>query len=240
MKKTFITLLALAGVAMGAGETITLGSYYTVDGEKYSTVDNFHGKTEHEVGKLVLGDDAPSANYSDLTSGTDKTISFVSSGLHNFTGTPSTGDALQITTIQLSTPSNGWYLDAANEDIRYMTVTVGETVYDYKAFQVVDRGTGDDIVGTITYDFTDSATPITFNYGDTITLNFVSNTSGTKTSIPLFTNITGPAYETGWFASIKLNTVAVSATETPNIPEPATATLSLLALAGLCARRRRA
>ena len=51
-----------------------------------------------------------------------------------------------------------------------------------------------------------------------------------------FSNLSG---NSGLVLSYNSTDGSVSITNTASIPEPATATLSLLALAGLCARRRR-
>lgn len=230
MKKTLIAVLALAGVATATSEPITLGSYYTVGGTTYCSVDEFNGKTETEIEKLVTGaSEGTNTDYVNRFSATaGKTLTISTSDLYMFTGTAETGTELVLKSLQMTTEDN----DTGIGTNFFAAITINGV--EHKAYQSAISRTGGQ-VATFTYDFSNS--PVVFKLGDTLTfsLNKDANTSG-DASIPVFQGITGPLGATAanmniWKASVKLNTVTV--------PEPATATLSLLALAGLAARRRR-
>ena len=226
MKKTLITLLALAGVA-AAGETpVTLGSYYTSNSVNYSTVDNFYGLTNNEIYKLLTGTEG-TTDYVNRYSNSTKTLTINTGALYQFSGDAKEGDTLKLTTFLMSTEDTGDFIGTN----RYAQVTIGQTAYTFKAYQSVDKESNAE-VGTFTFDFTDA--DVTFKLGDTITFTFASDASGEHSTLPVFQGITGPVVDNntaGWKSSVKINAVT--------IPEPTTATLSLLALAGLAARRRR-
>ncbi|MBE6419811.1 MAG: PEP-CTERM sorting domain-containing protein [Akkermansiaceae bacterium] len=225
MKKTLITLLALAGVAAAAETPVTLGSYYTSNGVNYSTVDNFYGLTNNEIYKLLTGTEG-TTDYVNRYSGVTKTLTINTEDLCQFSGDAKEGDTLKLTTFLMSTEDKGDFIGAN----RYAQVTIGQNDYTFKAYQSADQSGSK--VGTFTFDFTDAN--VTFRLGDTITFTFASDTEGEHSTLPVFQGITGPVVDNnsaGWESSVKINAVT--------IPEPTTATLSLLALAGLAARRRR-
>ncbi len=224
MKKTIIALLALGGIA--AAETaVTLGSYYTSNSVNYSTVDNFHGLTNNQIYELLTGT-AGTTDYVNRYSDQTKTLTINTGDLYQFSGDAKTGDTLKLTTFLMSTEDKGDYIGTD----RYAQVTVGENAYTFKAYQSSNQSGS--TVGTFTFDFTDAN--VTFKLGDEITFTFKSDVQTEHSTLPVFKGITGPIVENntaGWKSSVKINAVAV--------PEPTTATLSLLALAGLAVRRRR-
>ena len=228
MKKTLITLLAICGVAAAAETPVTLGSYYTSNNVNYSTVDNFHGLTNNEIYKLLTGEEAPdNTDYVNRYSGAPKTLTIDTGDLYQFSGDAKEGDTLKLTTFLMSTEDTGDFIGTK----RYAQVMIGQNAYTFKAYQSVDKS-ANNIVGTFTFDFT--AANVTFKLGDTITFTFKSDMSNEHSTLPVFQGITGPVVDNntgGWKSSVKINAVT--------IPEPTTATLSLLALAGLAARRRR-
>ncbi len=224
MKKTLIALMALAGVA-SADVTV-----YTKDQANTwldSITDNY------------TGDFTASITYSSASPGTEaKAVLTMASDFHVISQYPSY--------VGLSGKSNGGKTPS-NGDISWVAPTstadnVNTFVFDNgKTYQWISFGNnGSDHLSNFSW----TGATITLEYvaGGTSTLSIVSTGSNVTEKI-VFTNgalqlnasdlALGDA--TGGVTAL---TVTCNGT-TYSIPEPATATLSLLALAGLAARRRR-
>lgn len=229
MKKTIITLLALAGVA--AGETATL----TVGTDENSTWTS--GVT------FDLPDDSPLTlsltsitgagslnNGSDFTSRGDNLLSpKVGFGQYAYDGYI---DLTFTVTADNTTSGYAWQMDSLTLSMQSVTSTGGThsggigsmTVSLLSSDKSITLGTGvatlgaSSAVGTATIELAES---ISLENEATLTLR-IARTSGSN-SVQGYLAVTGGS---------------VTYTSVP-VPEPATATLSLLALAGLAARRRR-
>ncbi len=122
--------------------------------------------------------------------------------------------------------------------------TLGEAVgRDYVCFQtgtkinptVLDNSTGLNVSGNITY-------TLTMLDGDMTIAATLSNGSTWSTTITGMEDVTFNKIgfmNDGSPDTAGVKGITITAPETPAVPEPTTATLSLLALAGLAARRRR-
>ena len=230
MKKTFVALMALSGVAMA---DVTLGSYYTVDGTNYDAVDNFYGYTADEM----------KAKYSGLT--VDKlafdaaSISYLSAvaldtgDMLSSDSSLTTGTELSLSTLSVLARVDDDYQGVGSS----VSVTIDGVTY---TSNVAKYSNGPTLFGhgLITYAF--EGTCPTFELGDTLTFTFnlIDGTVGSTNKIPAAAlkglSAAPTVYSGGWQAAVQLGTNVVT-----NVPEPTTATLSLLALAGLAARRRR-
>ncbi len=223
MKKTLIALLALAGVACGADWT-TSGSYFNAVMDNFTTTlstgsayeltftvkeTSFNATTSDAV--LTLG----SSYYIMSQAGNYVGLSAKSTSMSNGTADPGPNKSgtvdttTQMHTITSDTPVYGWVSLAQDQS----SATYG----------VVN------MIVTVAYDGSDSS----------IVLDFDGSTQYDTTI-----NLTGQMIDPTVLALGSCITTVGNATMVVNgntylIPEPATATLSLLALAGLSARRRR-
>ncbi len=243
MKKTFITLLALAGMASAADYTVTnvwsadFGTEYGSNGYQLNGSLTSAG-TFWDAGKCAVEGGA-------LSSGSQRI--HMAGGVYG-----SWTDDFQFSiTLTLGNPisaSNGWpvfaqvagngtalrfgpYTNAGN----YVSIDGNLTKHDDQ-LDTTFAVTGGE---TYTVTLTKIGTAITLAVdGRNVAFGTLAdNVSGNITEIALGGD-TGSSYrinETVHSISYGLVTVA----ESPVVPEPATATLSLLALAGLAARRRR-
>ena len=234
MKKTFITLLALAGVASAAttqvwdlSQSVTSGDFL-YDASTGLFTDN--SEVEGTVLNGVSGDNKIQTNISftlNLTAAqtvTEQTkllkmdmagdigLALTTTGLAGTWG-DSTGSRGAVTFETLLADS-GVFADIKGN--KYITLTFVETY-----------GSGVQVWSNTTKLIDDGA------------LKSSSNTS--LTSIYINSSyVEALQFETEWKGDNIVNTnVAFNAEAMQVIPEPATATLSLLALAGLAARRRR-
>ena len=211
MKKTIIALMALAGIA--AAETIT-------------TV----GLTAHFVNAPVNIGNCWSGDYSfTFTLTDDYTMADFGTVLAFYRGS-AVNDTYGYNAIVLG----------GSDDA--LTLTVGRG----RAYNTVDNATG--ISAGTTFTFASGADDkVTFTTaiekGVTYTLTV---TGGDQAMTPTLTWVGGEealnSYKGNMNGNAALTTVVnpgTKVTETPAVPEPTTATLSLLALAGLAARRRR-
>ena len=232
MKKTLIALMALAGVASATHpvSTTLFNNYltgivndYYVDGSAYTLTINLNRALKDQNGVLLtLADDYYMVNCD------NHPASYVG--------------------LSQSTAGNSIYSSTGNEISPSFnkTLLTPDTVNNTATWTTAS---GEYLLSWITTDVQATASSMSSQqkYIDSITIDF----DGTSTYLSVVTNgpklivnLTDVAINAN---DIALGTVASSAWgtfttggKTYIIPEPATATLSLLALAGLCARRRRA
>lgn len=217
--------MALAGVAAA---DVTIGTYITKDSVNYDIVDTFAGQTYDQV-KNTYGVSLDKLHFRNMTFSLATADMLVSD-----TGVEA-GDALTLKSLTiLGRRDTDEY--KANDSTMTVTLTDG-TAYTSSA-AVWNRENGG--CATITYNFTDE---ISFDFGDELdfTFNRKSSTGADGTYnlgiVPMQGATYAPiVYDNVWQMGAQL-TVAPSAA--PAVPEPTTATLSLLALAELAARRRR-
>ena len=242
MKKTFITLLALAGVAAAAPErgeqlwTLTFGT--DINGSTDYLVTNY-GETTYAPSTTydiegLTGEDYVSTNgsnkrvHTQWSNGSGLTwnghfeveiVFFVPENFANNSKWPVvaelSGNGTSLRFGPYTQQSNAFYVDGVNltknEVETPLTLTTGtKHTASLSVFE-----------GTVTLKL-DGAVAQTGTLADSV--------SGNITDIALGGN-SGDAYR------LQENVYSISAYKL--IPEPATATLSLLALAGLAARRRR-
>ena len=250
MKKTLIALMALSNVTFGA--TLThqefddaLSAVITESGYTWgadSTVVNW--TLQFTISGVDIKGQSSSATLATLNTGSYIVIQQEGGKDDSYLGVSSKATEIP------STNGSSWVLydeKSADELTRTWikdnlieeTFPVTWVSYDKDGS---DADTDDDhvhmpLVGTT----------ITLSSGYTGTSLVIDFTNGTK-SIVQYTN--GTMYNLNNFslgdyvtnvegATLQVNDKTYSIPSTPNIPEPTTATLSLLALAGLAARRRR-
>lgn len=228
MKKTIITLLALAGVAMGADyrDAFTLSSKYnntatSTSGSAFDAIINQTDADAETITGLVV--DRVGYGSCSVLFNIDQMLADV-----QFVE----GQSYLITSISFVSRNAGMsetaYTPTPVLGYRYTSndayTSIGATVtYDYE----------DGKYGTQTYTFEGG---ITLNYG-TNSLYLQFNTTDESYGFAVAKNtdsctIQGVAkFDDTWHPVAQISGIVV--------PEPTTATLSLLALAGLAARRRR-
>lgn len=225
MKKTLIALVAMAGISMGAEGLVTDASELTWTDLTLTTPAN---------NQLTSGNSA--IDWS------EETGNLTESWALSFTLDPSrAADAYLFGTVKGSSGADGYTLSttsagaiALNQNKSNNVLTVGSYTADDSAVAItlqfvkyVDEA-GADLSGEFTLTVGDaSATYVVENFDNTV-FNKGSNNN-------VWTN--GGAEK---LYDISLATAGcVTIASSPVVPEPATATLSLLALCGLAARRRR-
>ena len=253
MKTTLITLLALTGVAMG-GEILTLSSDATNSGgeanSNYSVTD---GKANLTNGNIMITwtedytklsswslsfdlvdsgfkanppNTTNSGNYSDSVAvlfGTE-----LSSGGAGYLLAVTNTGALTLFTHKLDTTFNTWtsgagWVTAGSDKTNAITLSYVANVADeYYGFYNKGEAAGTIVGGTFTISAGENS--VSFDIDQDLT-----HTSLTSGSSNLWTNS----------GAEKMYNITVQKLDNKIIPEPATATLSLLALCGLAARRRR-
>lgn len=235
MKKTFITLLALAGVASAAttqvwdlSQSVTSGDFLydastglftdntEVDGTVLNSVNGSDQIQTNITFTLNLTAAQTVTGYTQLLKmdmGGDIGLALTTTGLAGSWG-DSTSSSRGSVTFETLLADSGVFSDV--EGNKYITLTFVETY-----------GSGVQVWSNTTKLIDDTG------------LKSSGNTSLTS----IYVNsgyIEALQFETEWKGDAIVDTnVAFNATAMPLIPEPATATLSLLALAGLAARRRR-
>ena len=259
MKKTFITLLALAGVAMGA-ETLLTMDFTTLTGhtgksDEPSTLPEgwtagyWQGANQpyYTFGEngAVVGN-GWKQNYLtynlDIASQGDYSITFT---LYN--GETDTNNVFFLSSDTYSIAMGNSYSSNANIYVGTLTGAVNfeSGKENFVSFQTISNGSN---TGFTIPTVVDQSEEFSVS-GD---LTYTLTLSGGDMAIKV-TNSAGKSYECTLegmdnvtFDTIGFSTDAsqykagIKNITVTNIPEPATATLSLLALAGLCARRRRA
>ena len=226
MKKTLITLLALGGLAMGTTSDSLLSD--SKDFQFSSTIDKL---TEGTSGGSYRGfqfclSDALEADRLTLGSEIEEIPSVVSLDSFSFQ-------------VRGSASHNGLWaavLDADNTIIGVSTSSASASGLQMLTFNFSDV----QLSTTETYKIVATASQLTTN-------SILSNSDGSLRTFAVALTQTGDstkAANLGVLNSSNIDTLASTAYMPfvriiVSIPEPATATLSLLALAGLAARRRR-
>ena len=234
MKKTLITLLALAGAA--AGETITLaipagGTNNGGHGSTSATAALTNYANSNDGGYMFNngGQVTPDTSFNEGILRTD------GEGLVCLTLAPRTGAGGSGEAIVLSgTELNGYEVDSltfsitssscSSEGSVALTLAVIEKDTDKNTWSVKQSSTG----------------TLTMNSGAEVNLTLGSaiEWSDSYKVVAMIDN-TAKTLGGGNSPTYTMTGISVTATGTPVVPEPATATLSLLALAGFAARRRR-
>ena len=241
MKKTLIAMFALAGVAMGDSDltflgTINLSEGSLPTGEAVSTV-TINGAEVMSLFNVTL----TASTGNTLTSGT------TGYGMTDAEKTTLCGNVGSSTTgfTSIVMTQNSWVgLNSKGAD-KSLTLTISglEAGQKYNVSLLSgitkeESGAWNALTTSNTYD---SSLALEIGaekvpaaaMGAWALTGVVADTQGQIT----FTNLE-PHSASGWHTPV-FNGVSVAKVNTPVVPEPATATLSLLALAGLAARRRR-
>ncbi|MBR5196070.1 MAG: PEP-CTERM sorting domain-containing protein [Akkermansia sp.] len=248
MKKTLAALMILAGVAMGAEPLLTM-DFTALTG---NTNDNT--PAGWTVGQYKGGNNTPFYNFGGngaeiaqpwkqnylITS-----LALDSQGTYAITftvknGSEDTGNMFFLSSDTYSIVIGNSY----NSNSEIYVGTLAEATGDaFASFQtdtgknptVLANSTGLDVSGTISY-------TLTMNGGNMTVDAALSNGASWNTTITGLEDVTfnklGFMID-GAVGGASILGINVTAPESPVVPEPATATLSLLALAGLAARRRR-
>ena len=261
MKKTFITLLALAGVAVGEMVNVQTVIY---DTNKNVTLTNVFIDEDTEgwvsTGWNALSSDNIKTDL-DLLGVTEKTSGhyyYIGSGLTDANSSYKTGtvesNGITLTGRRYGAQQDGFYVNVTSvsdilggydfENVTAITLTNTGKVSDsadawYGLFTLNSDGTWSEIKGIGYGDLRKSHNGNSNDYSKTITLT-TDQIKNLGENGKLFT-LYRIAYAATQYVSMGSLTydVAVNVPATPGVPEPATATLNLLALAGLAARRRR-
>ena len=225
MRKTLIALVAMAGISMGAEGLVTDASELTWTALTLTTPAN---------NQLTSGNSA--IDWSEETGNLTECWAL------SFTLDPSrAANAYLFGTVKGSSGADGYTLSitsagaiALNQNKSNNVLTVGSYTADDSAVAItlqfvkyVDEA-GADLSGEFTLTVGDaSATYVVENFDNTVFNKGSNNNVWTNGGAEKLYNIS--------LATAGCVTIASS----PVVPEPATATLSLLALCGLAARRRR-
>ena len=243
MKKTLIALMAMAGIAVGADLTLTTGIAYTKNGET-TIVDGYTNPNNADIGYASTywasdnGGGSGSVNRASL----DFTIT-----VKDLYGASAIGgdDTISLTSVDIAVTGSGWCQDEGR------TITLSTGSYSYTAelqnvFSGPKNGNGNS-EGHLTLTLTDwiitkdavlsvSIKPAAGKATDNLSVAVV-DVWGKNGATATISGVSQVDMTPAWGKEAPL--VKLSVSTTPAVPEPATATLSLLALAGLCARRRR-
>ena len=228
MKKTLITLLALAGAAAAADITLPGSDDYTwVAGSNASGIGT--GASADIVQKLATAITASNIGNTDTVGwfgGTGQAydaaaygsdINIISSSSFSFTCRPALSGEYVALGVSLEETASAITLTFKNDK------KAGYSLWSYDATTY----TATELIATTRLIEADTV-KATYNIADvnhsTLFVVWTANPS------------TGNA---GGGAKVTISDIALSYTAALGVPEPATATLSLLALAGLAARRRR-
>ena len=239
MKKTISLILALCGVAMGAEKTITLSDYGYTDGFYATSV-----LSSEELVKLIM---TPNVNT---------TIIGVDVALDNNT---TYAGAMGIRTWEDRNEFHIWYQKDAAVNVTNVSTSSSFSApegYTWPAGHAINKAfTMENVVGAaLTFAFAPKAAAtevygfsvaLTVQYADGTLDTIVGNANGFAWSNNQY-NATSLYYDDAYLSAPSVtkdgnwtHADLVAANKAALVPEPTTATLSLLALAGLAARRRR-
>mgnify|MGYP003288265938 CR=1 FL=1 len=242
MKKTIIALIALCGVSMGAN--LTTSDLVTAIGTKLDAL-GYEAGDSFTITFTLAEHGWSGANYAGII------------GLGTPFGTESSLDYLRLETSSsgLSGAIIGMAVDGASigsgtaEYWNSGTIVADPQTSTYtKTFDSPANAwmqftptvsTGTDALPNNSVDLKDAAITLSYDY-TTSTSSIKVVTTNNVTSVLNYKNTTWDAKDiaaSGWSGVRWGENVTVGVTQ--KVPEPATATLGLLALAGLCARRRR-
>ncbi len=262
MKKTFITLLALAGVAMGdvvyspltSSTGWTLGdshtekdgtpSINTTDGTLNGSQLWARSSAVYDVADITLSNATDSLTLSFTIEAGDANTLLTGALIGNdkaiVMGHGSYSDQGLADGIQygISTNDEGIWYNMQKEGSGMSNPTDGlvfVSAYENTA-GIFEKDTPLTLTTKIKWDATKSQFVATLSYGENDTQLAAYDLGTSYTLEKLVFSQDGSSYQT--ISNLKI--VVSQAAPSGNIPEPTTATLSLLALAGLCARRRRA
>lgn len=248
MKKTLATLMILAGVAMGAEPLLTM-DFTALTGNTNDntpagwTAGQWNGN--NNVPYYSFGENGATVGQPWKQNYLTTTLNLDSQGAYDITFTlynssENTGNMFFLSSDTYSIVIGNSY--DSNSDIYVGTLdeAVGR---DYVCFQtntkinptVLDNSTDLNVSGTISY-------TLTMNGGNMTVGAALSDGATWSTTITGLEDVTFTKLgfmTDGSPGTAGVQSINVTAPESPVVPEPATATLSLLALAGLAARRRR-
>lgn len=235
MKKTILLTFMLAGMT-SAATTFTLDTAIvkTNDGSKVSAFEAALNKTATQANAVAGIAGAGNMSYKDTNT---PTITFTVGDM--FIATTPSGDIFQLSTLTFLSRNN-------NADINYGSLTLsvtgktGEGTTATSSKFTIDSSQGTSVFRAVTWTFN---SPLVFTMNDTLSLEFTHKATGNPGAF----GMGGFAQETGYTYGGNNKGLTSSGTDYYNffrlganvIPEPTTATLSLLALVGLAARRRR-
>ena len=259
MKKTLITLLALAGIAMGETLTLTIPTGTQNSIEKRDVDDNGDKEIDREDVEFIVahGSTNVAAAITKFAGGNDGGYMFNNGGavasevannegfitsdpekgicltLYGRTGAGGSGEAIVLSGTELVGSSvESFTFSIAGSTCAQANKAIGMTLAVVQKVGNTWTKVGNEATGSF---LTGSGSSITLTMGEAITW------SDAYKVVAIVDNLNKQV--TGGTTVYSMSGISVSATYTPatlGVPEPATATLSLLALAGLAARRRRA
>lgn len=224
--------MALAGVAAAADLTLTTGITY--NGGLYNGYTNPN----------VEGLDYTHSNWPGSIVGAPLTFSIELNSLFG-SGEIGNTDVITLNTLTVKVHPSGWAMDGN----RVVSLSVvGNETYSYSQkiannTEYVVRNGGELTLSNLNLEGLTKNDTLTFmiDGGSDHTVALAGSTAGTWSGVDTFDttnwgNLNGQGYTNAGTNAAPL--VSLNVTTAP-IPEPTTATLSLLALAGLAARRRR-
>lgn len=224
--------MALAGVAAAADLTLTTGITY--NGGLYNGYTNPN----------VEGLDYTHSNWPGSIVGAPLTFSIELNSLFG-SGEIGNTDVITLNTLTVKVHPSGWAMDGN----RVVSLSVvGNDTYSYSQkiannTEYVVRNGGELTLSNLNLEGLTKNDTLTFmiDGGSDHTVALAGSTAGTWSGVDTFDttnwgNLNGQGYTNAGTNAAPL--VSLNVTTAP-IPEPTTATLSLLALAGLAARRRR-
>lgn len=231
MKKTIFTLLALVGTAMA--ETITLSMPATANngGRGYVSAENaitaFAGSADGGYMFNAGGKVTPDGSFNEgILTTTDGVTSLT---LAPRTGAGGSGEAIVLSAGAL----NGYSVDSFTFGIASSSCT---STADVALTLAVIRKAEDNQWSILQK----TAGSLTLNSGASLTLTLTDSIDWSDSyKVVAVIDNTAKSLSGGGSPTYTMTGISMTAEATAVVPEPTTATLSLLALAGLAVRRRR-